>query len=200
MEVYNPDTNATQKFTNQECDFSYRHSFFKTPAGKRFIVVVVTYRLSTVGSPKLSYPDLERRFKETAEPSLEEIRAAIIDIRSQKFPDWKKVGTAGSFFKNPIIAITDYSQLKERYPDLPGFPAGEGMIKVPLGYIIDKICHYKGVSRGQLETYRNQALVLVNRGGATALEVSEFASEIATLVKTKTDIDIEWEVTALPAC
>ena len=103
VETYNLDTESIQKFTNQECQFAYRHSFFKTPTGKNFVIVSVTYRLSTICSPKLSYPDLERRLKETTEPSLEQIRAAIIDIRSQKFPDWKKVGTAGSFFKNPLI-------------------------------------------------------------------------------------------------
>ncbi len=198
VEAYNIDTGTIQKFNYQECQFSYRYSWFKTPAGRRFIITSVTYRLSGVARPNLSYPDLKKYFSDNPKPTLTQIRQAVIKIRRQKFPDWRETGTAGSFFKNPIITASHYRRLKSIYPDLPGFKVDSNTVKVPLGYVIDKICNYKGVKQGPVATYQNQALVIVNCGGATALEVSEFACEIVALVKTKTDIDIEWEITALP--
>ena len=198
VNAYNLATGQKQKFSHKECQFSYRHSFFKTAVGKQLVITKVTYRLSLDGRPKLDYPDLGQYFKDNPKPNLKQIRQAIIAIRSQKFPDWKRVGTAGSFFKNSIITQDHYRNLKSDYPDLPGWSVGQNMTKVPLGYIIDKICNYRGVRVGSVGTYERQALVMVNYGGATALEIEKFAHKIARLVKTKTDIAIEWEVTALP--
>ena len=157
----------------------------------------VTFALSQSPCPELSYRDMRERFGD-ARPSLSAIRAAIIEIRSGKFPDWNVVGTAGSFFKNPIITKAQYARLHDVYPDLPGFEESADHMKVPLGYILDKICHIKGIEKGKVGTYQHQALVLVNNGGACAAEVRALAADIATIVQEKTGIAIEWEVSMLP--
>ncbi len=129
-------------------------------------------------------------------PSLEEIRKAVLEIRSKKFPDFSKVGTAGSFFKNPIISVSRFEKLKAKYPELPFFAAKDG-VKIPLAFILDKICGLKGFKKGNVELFQNQPLVLMNTGGATAKEISEFSAEIKKVVKEKTDIGIEEEVVCI---
>ena len=195
-------TGAPRSFTNTECQFAYRESFFKTGEGKHFIITQVHVVLAKTPPLNFSYKDIGEFFNaHPAHPrTLRGLRDAILAIRAGKLPDWHTIGTAGSFFKNPIIARSQYDALKKTYPDLPGFiietqdMTAASLVKVPLGWIIDHICGYKGVTKGSVGTYRNQALVLVNTGGATATEVKAFAHEIIALVKEKTGIDVESEV------
>lgn len=196
VQVLDMDNMSTVFLPASECQFGYRDSLFKTPAGRKYIVLAVTFVLSREAKPNLNYRDLAEYFpKGTANQAA--IRDAVIEIRSNKFPDWKILGTAGSFFKNPIIKKSAYEKLLIDYHDLPGFSLEEDLVKVPLGYILDKICHFKGVRQGQVGTYSKQALVIVNHGGATALEMKDFAATITQLVKEKTNIEIESEVTML---
>lgn len=187
-------------FTNEECVFGYRDSFFKTEAGRMMIVTKVTYSLSLVPAPKLHYKDLAARFAlETDSNNISQtaIRDAVIEIRAGKFPDWKQIGTAGSFFKNPVIDKVQYESLVAQYPGLPGYPEKEGKIKVSLGWILDNICDVKGLREGNVGLYEKQALVLVNFGGATALQIKSFADKIRDEVFKKTQIEIEMEVRVL---
>jgi len=182
--------------TKDECRFGYRDSIFKSEAGKDLIVVSVTYSLSTIPTPQIHYKDLAEYFSNhLGIPSQLEIRDAVVLIRSKKFPDWKKFGTAGSFFKNPIISTEHFNELSKQYEGLPGYPAGDGTVKVALGWILDKVCELRGVREGQLGTYENQSLVLVNYGGATASDVSNFAEGVKDKVFKKTKISIEMEPT-----
>lgn len=181
---------------NEECAFGYRDSVFKQPEGKKFVVTRVTYRLSTAPKPQLLYKDLVAVFEER-DATQQEIRDAVIAIRSKKFPDWHHVGTAGSFFKNPIITNVAYASLKEKYSELPGFPVGTAYVKIPLGYVLDKILGLKGVHEGSVGTYQGQALVLINEGGATAAEITSFAESIVQKVYDTCGITVEWEVTRL---
>lgn len=190
-------TGDPRVFVNDECAFGYRDSFFKTAKGREYVVTEVVYTLSTAPRPQLSYAGLQQAF-EGREPTQAEIRTTIIDIRSEKFPDWHRVGTAGSFFKNPIIENDVYEQLLVEYPDMPGFVVGSDSTKVPLGWILDRVCDLRDHRVGNVGTYKGQALVIVNYGGATSREVRAFADDVAQQVKTKTGIDIEWEVTSLP--
>ena len=123
-----------------------------------------------------------------------EIRDAVIKIRSEKFPDWKVVGTAGSFFKNPVIDEYHAETLKKQFPDMPMYEAGLGMFKIPLGYVLDKVCRLKGIRYGNVGLYENQALVLVNYGDATADEIKKFAQTIIDVVMRKTKIVVTPEV------
>ncbi len=224
------ETGAARSFTNAECRFSYRESFFKTAEGKKWIIVSVTFRLSEKPRPNLSYKDLKDFFAPGGERSknqhlllannLQEanvgfssasaraisvcdIREAVIVIRSRKFPDLSQVGTAGSFWKNPIIPLQQYESLKAKYPDLPSFPAGidktgTELVKIPLAWILDRVCDLKGhkgsVGGGEIALFQNQPLVLVATKGATAADISDFANGVADMVRQKTGIEIEREV------
>ena len=179
---------------NKECQFTYRHSIFKELKG-RYIITRVDFKLVPNGAVNIEYRDLKEYFQKNTMPSsLTAVRAAVIDIRWNKLPDWKLWGTAGSFFKNPIIRAEHYESLKKKYPDLPGFPESSGDVKVSLGWILDKVCNMKGLCIGNVCTYEKQALVLVSKPGATSEEVIAVAQSIMKTVKEKTDIDIEGEV------
>lgn len=192
------DTQVQQFLTlsNEQCDFGYRDSLFKTVQGKKYIVTEVTFLLSTVTQPKLSYRDLANYFKDE-EPTLADIRAAVIEIRSKKFPNWKEIGTAGSFFKNPIISKKQFDDLKKTYPELPGFSADNQAVKVSLGWILDKVLHLRGFTEGNVATYSEQALVLVASKNATAREIETFANKIVEKIKNETQISVEWEVSKI---
>ena len=196
VRVYNLETKAFEDLPAEDCCFGYRDSLFKKTEGKKYVVVSVTFVLSTQKSPVLSYRDLQSRFGD-AQPSLEEIRQAVIEIRAGKFPDWKVVGTAGSFFKNPVLPNRKFEELSARYPDLPGYPSGDTDTKIPLGWILDKVLHLKGVGNKKVGTYQGQALVLINKGEATADDFVQYATEITQKVQEEIGVDVEWEVTRL---
>lgn len=194
VHVFNIDTEQHETLKGDTCAFTYRHSIFKTEEGKCYIVIKVVYELSRTPAPKLGYKDLDARFH-GAQPLLTEIRDAIITIRSSKFPDWHETGTAGSFFKNPIVTPRAYDALVQKYPGIPAFFTEAGMVKVPLGWILEHILNLKGVQSGNVGTYRGQALVVVNYGGATAAEIDAFANTVVQKVFDMTDIVVEREVT-----
>lgn len=193
VRVLDTTTNTYLNLTPADCQFGYRDSIFKHEAGERYIVTAVTFALTTVPSPQLSYRDLAERFQ-GATPSLVDIRSAIIAIRAEKFPDWTTVGTAGSFFKNPIVPTTAFTALQAQYPEIPHYPASPGRIKVSLGWILDKVLHLKGYRAGTVGLYEAQALVLINHGGATSGEIAAFATDICARVYEVTGLTIEWEV------
>jgi UDP-N-acetylmuramate dehydrogenase len=197
VEVYSLKTGNFSLLNNSDCRFGYRDSFLKSAAGRDLVVVFVNYLLSKEANPQLKYQDLAVRFKDASNPTQTEIRAAVTEIRGRKFPDWHQLGTAGSFFKNPIITSSAYEELLTQYPELPGFPEPGGKMKVSLGWILDKVCGFKGARVGNVGAYDHQALVLVNYGGATAAEIKSFASEVSSKVFSKTNIVIEPEVNFL---
>jgi UDP-N-acetylmuramate dehydrogenase len=127
-------------------------------------------------------------------PTLAQVRQAVIDVRWKKLPDWKLWGTAGSYFKNPVIDAARFESLKKRYPGLPGFPESDGRVKVSLGWILDKVCDVRGLRMGKASVYEKQALVLVAEPGATAEEVVNLSRELMKRVRNKTGIEIEGEV------
>lgn len=184
------------EFSNEECLFSYRESVFKKNKG-RYIVTRVDFVLDREGKVNTEYKEVGDYFRNknlTASPTLGEVREAIIDIRRNKLPDWKVWGTAGSFFKNPIISAEQFAKLAEKYPGVPGFPGSDGLVKVSLGWILDKVCNVRGRRVGKAQVYGKQALVLVAEPGATSEEVVILAKELMNCVKEKTGITIEGEV------
>jgi UDP-N-acetylmuramate dehydrogenase len=192
------DTKTLQyvNFSAKECKFGYRDSLFKHKKG-RYVILQVDLRLKKHGKVNVEYKDLKEYFakKAIAKPTLQQVRDAVIDIRWKKLPDWKLWGTAGSFFKNPVISKTRFDKLKAQHPALPGFPEPGGKrVKVPLGWILDHICNVKGTMVGNVGSYENQALVIVTKPGATAAQVVARTKEIAELVEKMTTIKIEAEV------
>lgn len=189
----NTRTLEEKVFTATECEFGYRDSFFKTEEGKQWCVVSVIYRLHTTPHMNLSYKDLQP-LQESARITQSDIRAHVIAVRSRKFPDWRVVGTAGSFFKNPIISKELFTELVLQYPGLPGFDVDEDRIKISLGWVLDKVCNLRGYREDSVRLYEEQALVLVAEQGATAQNVNHFAEHISKKVFEKTGISIEREV------
>lgn len=194
VETYHVPTATAVLIANEECRFGYRDSFFKTTEGAKYVITAVHFRLMTKATVNITYRDLAQRFAHQSEPSLAEVRAAVIAIRAEKFPDWHTVGTAGSFFKNPIIPTADAEELRVRFPELPLYEASPGQMKVSLGYVLDKICGLKGYTEGKVGLYEKQALVLIAKRGATTDEVLHFAATIAAKVYAATGLTIEREV------
>jgi len=189
------DTEAMKfvELPKADCRFDYRDSLFKHEKG-RYIITRVDFSLSINGKVNIDYKDLQNYFAMAIDPSLKQVREAVIAVRSHKLPDWKLWGTAGSFFKNPVITADLFKALKAKYPDLPGFPEPDGCVKVSLGWILDKVCDVKGLKMGKVGVYEKQALVLVALPGASAREVVELSRELMKSVKDKTGLDIEGEV------
>lgn len=183
-------------FSSAQCGFGYRDSIFKRIESKKYIITAVTFRLHTKPNPKLLYKDLKEFFlaRNNTNPSQKEIRDAVIAIRTEKFPDLSIIGTAGSFWKNPIIAKSRFEKLKTTWSAMPSFPADGDNVKVPLAYILDAVCNLKGFTTGRVGLFKKQPLVLVAEKGATTADVMKLADYVAKQVKEKTQISIEREV------
>lgn len=187
---------ATMEFidlNNAQCHFGYRDSLFKRQKGK-YVITKVFFRLKKEGAVNIGYKDLREYFAVRAAPTIQEIREAVIRVRADKLPDWTHCGTAGSFFKNPIISRERFEGLKKKYPNIPHFIQSDGRIKIALGWILDKVCQIRGLTVENVGVYEKQALVIVAKAGATAGEVIGLTNEIIKRVKDKTSIQIEAEV------
>lgn len=196
VEAFNTETMKIKKFSNKECAFKYRESFFKTKTGKKYIVASVAFSLNKNKKLKTDYKDVREFFsrKKIISPTSQDIRGAIIKIRKQKLPSAEDIGTAGSFFKNPIVSKAKAEALQKKYPELPIFSTKDGKAKLFAGFLLDKICGLKGYKKGNIGTWEKQALVVVNYGGGTTKEILEFADDMKRRVKKKTGIDLEMEV------
>jgi len=197
VEVCNTETKEIEVLTKEECAFGYRDSRFKHD--KRFVILSVSFSLSKSAEPNINYKDLVAAREQGADlrtPGA--IGDAVRAIRARKFPDLRKVGTAGSFFKNPTISTVAYESLKERYPDIPGFPNEEG-IKIPLAFVLDRILNLRGYREANVSLFEHQPLVLVAHESATEKEIDTFAQSIATRVYEATNISIEREVQLFPS-
>lgn len=177
---------------NQDCNFGYRDSIFKK--NKNLVITKVYFGLKKVFVPKIEYPDLKKTFQDAGNLSSLIVSEAIIKIRNNKLPDTHKVGTAGSYFKNPVIMLEKYLEIIKKYPELPKFTAQDGFVKIPLGFVLDKICELRGFRKGDVGLYEKQALVVVNFGKATSFEINSFADFIEKKVFEKIGIKIESEV------
>jgi len=196
VEAFNSETLLTEVFSPVECGFGYRESFFKTPEGKKYIVTRVAFDLKKNGPIKTDYKDVQEYFSELKikEPTQKDVRDAIVEIRTRKMPDLFLLGTAGSFFKNPVVSRDKAEEIKAKYPDAPiYFPAGNS-VKIHAAYLLDKVCGLKGYREGNVGTWENQALVIVNHGNASAKEITEFALMMQNAVLEKIGVELEFEV------
>ena len=191
IEAISVDDLSKRIFTNAECNYAYRDSIFKKSLKGKYVITYVTYRLSKTANPNIGYGALKSVLSEN--PSLKEIRDAIIAVRNSKLPDPKVYGNAGSFFMNPVIPMEQFVALQSRYPDIPSYPASDGYIKVPAGWLIEK-SGWKGKSLGNAAVYEKQALVLINRGGATGMEVKHLADTVIADIKEIFGITLHAEV------
>lgn len=199
VEALDVQTKKTKIFSNEECVFGYRDSFFKTREGKQFIVTRVAFDLTTRPSPNISYRDLKEYFenKDVVSPSIGDIRNAVIDIRSRKLPDIRKIGTAGSFFKNPIASQKTLKVLIARHPPLKYHMLPNGDAKISAAWLLDSIGKWRGYRLRDAGVYERHALVLVNHGNATGDEILILADDMAKSIFEKTGIVLEREVVVI---
>ena len=193
VETYNQLSFEKRVFTKEECQYGYRNSYFKNEHNDPHIVTYITLRLSKHPQLSIQYGNLKEALASCSELTLQAVRDAVISIRRQKLPDPEELGNAGSFFMNPVIPVAQFEQLKKQYPTIPSYPAGEWLIKVPAGWLIEQ-CGFKGKSHGQVGVYEKQALVLVNLGDARGHEIALVAESIRTAVKDTFGIEIIPEV------
>jgi len=192
-DVINSATGARERIDRTKAEFAYRTSFFKKH--REYLVLCVALRLSKNTAPNITYKDLVHAVETgRALQTPSEIVSAVRAIRAKKFPHAVGEGTAGSFFKNPIVSRALADELAARFHDLPLFSQENGMVKLPLAWILDHILSLKGFSKGLVRLYEVQPLVVVASVGATAADIDAFACDIAERVLNATTIVIEREV------
>lgn len=189
----NVEDGKIYKFSNEECCFGYRDSFFKHHP--EYIIINVNFLLKKESDYQynISYGNLQKALQPGEALSLASIRNAIINVRNSKLPDPKEIGSAGSFFKNPIVDRAVYEALVKDYPTMPFYELPDEKVKIPAGWLIEQ-CGWKGKQVGNAGVYEKQALVLVNRGGANGAEVWHLAEQIVASVREKFNISISPEV------
>lgn len=194
VEYYDLTDREIKTISNEKCEFGYRDSIFKKSLRNRFIITSLTLRLSKNTSPVLNYGNVANELSKSGidKPTIKDVSNIIRKIRTEKLPDPNQIGNAGSFFKNPIIDENKFESIKEKYPDVPSFRQ-ENKIKIPAAWLIEK-SGMKGLRMGNVGTYPNQPLVIVNYGKASGKEMLEFAHLIQTAVFEKFQIQLEPEV------
>ncbi len=195
LEAVHVNSGAFRVFTNAECEFAYRHSIFKGALKEQYIIASVTFKLNKNPIFNTSYGDIQKTLEAMGirQLSLKAVSDAVIQIRQSKLPDPVVVGNAGSFFKNPAIEPALFDSFKATFPAIPGYEQPDGKIKVPAGWLIEQ-CGWKGKTVGRVGVHENQALVLVNRGGAKGYEVKALATNIIESVREKFGVALSPEV------
>ena len=177
---------------NKDCKFSYRQSIFKKEFKDKYFVHHVIFKLHKTNTINISYGQLKKTL-EGQELTLSNVRTAIIKTRQTKLPDPLKIGSAGSFFMNPIIGNKNFGLLLKKYPQIPYYEIDKEHIKIPAGWLIEQ-CGWKGKHYKNAAVYDKQSLILVNYGNATGMEIKELSTNIQEDVFIKFNIKISTEV------
>jgi len=196
VECYDTLTGEVTTFKAGECKFGYRDSIFKKEYKGRYIVLRVSFRLSpSTEAQHLDYGPLKSLGERLGHrPSISEVRDEVKQIRKEKLPDPKETGSAGSFFKNPVISREYYEKVVlEHNPDVPHYDLPGDMVKIPAGWLIEH-AGLKGHRIGGAEVYTKQSLVIVNSGSATAGDVIELSKFVRDQVRNKFAITLRPEV------
>ncbi|QYU67059.1 UDP-N-acetylmuramate dehydrogenase [Leptolyngbya sp. 15MV] len=182
VRCFDRKTGRIALLSNVECGFAYRKSIFNVSERDRYVVISVTYDLTIDGSPKIVYKDLSEHFGDRR-PSVAEVREAVLSIRRKKSmvidPADPNSRSAGSFFKNPVVSSFEYERIKMKEGrDIPTFPVGPDLVKIPAAWLIENAGFIKGFRLGNAAISENHSLALVNRGGATAKEIIDLMNLI----------------------
>ncbi|MBL7711547.1 MAG: UDP-N-acetylmuramate dehydrogenase [Chitinophagaceae bacterium] len=181
--------------SNEACRFGYRDSIFKQELKNRVFITSVCFRLPRKSTVNTSYGAIEEelRLAGVSEPGPADVAAAVIRIRSSKLPDPKVIGNAGSFFKNPVISLQQYLDLKKEHHDMPSYTVDESHVKIPAGWLIER-CGWKGYRKDDYGVHAKQALVLVNYGKAEGAQIWQLSGDIVRSVQEQFGIELEREV------
>jgi UDP-N-acetylmuramate dehydrogenase len=194
VEVLDLESGALRSLTPQECDFGYRDSAFKRALAGRVVITAVSFALPKRWQPVAGYAELaaELRARGAETPAPRDVFDAVVAIRSRKLPDPARIGNAGSFFKNPIVSHEQRQVIAAHHPALVAYPLAGQRYKLAAGWLIEA-AGLKGATRGQAGVYERQALVLVNRGGATGAEILQLAREVQDTVQARFGVKLEPE-------
>ena len=194
--VLNTETLKVETIDLEQCKFGYRDSIFKTSAKGKYIILEVTFRLTTkIHHIKTEYGAISAELKNLGieNPTIQDVAKAVINIRQSKLPNPAEIGNAGSFFKNPTIPLEQFENLKNQFPEIQGYANGN-FVKVPAGWLIEN-AGWKGKQIGNVASHKLQSLVIINATGeATGKEIYDFSTLIIDAVKEKYGIELEREV------
>ncbi|TNE55761.1 MAG: UDP-N-acetylmuramate dehydrogenase [Bacteroidetes bacterium] len=198
LEAFHIASGEIHRFDHQDCAFGYRESVFKRKLKSQYVITKVAYRLSKKPVLNTSYGMIEQELErmQINQPGIRDVSNAVIAIRSSKLPDPKKMGNAGSFFKNPVIPKEHFEQLVGEFPEIPSYPIDAQSVKVPAGWLIER-SGWKGRNFGNFGVHEKQALVLVNYGGALGQEIYDLSEQIMSDIEQKFGIRLEREVNIL---
>jgi len=187
------ETAQLVEWRGDECQFGYRDSIFKNELKNKVVITSVVFKLDKFPEFNLDYGTLKAEVDKLGKVSLKTVRQAVINIRESKLPDPKKIGNAGSFFKNPMVDLPVANDLVSQYPKIPIYPADESQVKLAAGWLIDQ-CGWKGYRNGNVGVHPDQALVLVNYGNGTGEQLVDLSAQIRKSVMEKFHIMLEPEV------
>ena len=190
VEAFNWQSGQLERIDAADCHFGYRDSIFKHEYQDSHFITAVGLRLPKAWTPVLGYGPLAALGDA---PTAQAIFDTVCATRRAKLPDPAVLGNAGSFFKNPVVTRALADTLKQQYPHMPCYPAGEGQAKLAAGWLIDQ-CGLKGFAIGRAAVHQEQALVLVNLGGASAMELIALAAHVRDSVEHKFGVVLEHEV------
>ncbi len=193
---YDLDKQQFMEYSKEECRFSYRNSTFKSKLKNSFIILSVIFKLDKFPEFNLEYKKLEQKVLERGEINLQNIKKAVTDIRSEKLPDVNEIGSAGSFFKNPVVDSDVAKNIEAEFKEMPIFKADNGKVKLAAGWLIDK-AGWKGFRDGDLGVHQQQALVIVNYGNATGIDIFNLSEKIKQSVLKKFGVELQREVNCI---
>lgn len=201
LEAFDLNKGEFVKYSKDQCKFSYRNSIFKNEEKGNYLITSVTYELSREFEPIAKYKDIERELDKFSfvKPDLRFIFDMVCRIRKAKLPYPDELGNAGSFFKNPVISKVQFENILEKYGDLRGFEQDNGTRKISAGWLIEK-SGWKGKKlneKSHAAVSDRHALVLVNYGNASGIELYELSERIIEDVQAKFDITLEREVNVI---
>jgi len=194
LDALHLESHKVESFDAESCQFGYRESVFKKEKKNQYVILSVCLKLRKEALLNIAYGAIQSELErmEISAPQIEDISKAVINIRSSKLPDPKQIGNAGSFFKNPVIAVEQFEELKKEYANIPSYPLEEG-VKVPAGWLIEQ-AGWKGHKEGDIGVHDKQALVLVNRGKGSGQEIYDLSQKILEDIKSRYGIELEREV------
>ncbi len=194
VEIIHQQTGDQFTLDARDCDFSYRHSIFKTPAGADFIVTAINLVLCTDAVPTINYQSLvdELDRRGISNPTPGDVYNCVCDVRRSRLPDPAVLGNAGSFFKNPTLNRRQLDSIVKNHPGLPVYKQPEGKVKIPAAWLIEQ-AGWKGHRSGNVGVHNRQALVLVNHGGGNGQQIARLANAIQSDIKSRFNLELERE-------
>lgn len=192
---YSIPDNKFKTLKAEDCNLGYRNSIFKKELKNTFVITEVTFNLLKKFNPSITYGAISAVLEEKGivSPTAKDVSNAVIEIRESKLPNPKEIGNAGSFFKNPVISVDQFNEVKQRFPQVVSYPVDATHVKIPAGWLIDQ-AGWKGTKRGEIGVHDRQALVLVNRGKGNGNDIKDLAYEIIADIKSTYGIELTPEV------